>query len=183
MDAQGLTESLRSLPPIMIVAAIIAILLVLAGIRLLFRKTPAHLTAFAGEAGNVLVSRKAIQELIEQTCMLDELVESAQPRIRFSDSKVHTYVELRLSSSDDLKGSSERVQDRITELLKKSLNFDQIGDIEIVVKSFGTESANVQTPPKASHPEEVDFGETNEDLPKPLTESKDGKQKDPSEEN
>lgn len=123
----------------MIGAAILALLLIVAGIRLLLRKQPTHLTAFAGEAGNVLVSRKAIQELIKQACLLDERVEAVRPVIRFSDSKVHTHVELRLASSENLKASSERVQTRITELLKKSLNFDQIGEIQIVVTSFGNE--------------------------------------------
>ena len=44
---------------------------------------------------------------------------------------------LRLSKADHLRETSERLQTRISELLQKSLCFEQIGPIEIMVSSFG----------------------------------------------
>ena len=101
-----------------------------------------------GEAGKVLVSRKALQELIKQACLLDDWVEAARPVVRVRGDKVSALVELRLASPEHLKDVCERVQQRITALLQKSLSFEQIGDIQIVVKSFATQ-------PEPRKPEET----------------------------
>lgn len=130
-------DFLSQLSPLQIGAAVLVFAFLLVGLRLIFKKQPAHLTAFSGDAGNVLVSRKALQELVKQACLLDDWVEAARPTIRVRDNKVTALVELRLSSADNLKGACERIQGRITALLQKSLSFEQIGDIQIVVKSFG----------------------------------------------
>lgn len=119
-------------------AIILAVVFLIVGLRLILKKPPAHLTAFSGDVGTVLVSRKALQELIKQACLLDDWVEAARPVVKVKASKVSSNVELRLSSPENLKDVCERVQNRITELLQKSLSFDQIGDIRIVVKSFGS---------------------------------------------
>ncbi|MDQ8187285.1 hypothetical protein [Pelagicoccus sp. SDUM812002] len=143
-------ELMTQLTPLQIGVAVVAFIFLLIGLRLVFKKPPAHLTAFSGEAGSVLVSRKALQELIRSACLLDEWVEAARPTVRLRDNKVTARVELRLSKPEDLKAICERVQDHITALLHKSLSFEQIGSIEIVVKSFGKESAEVDAfPPKS----------------------------------
>ena len=85
----------------------------------------------------MLVSRKALQELIKQICLNDDWVENVAPTIKIQDGKVNTHAKLRLRSPEDLKKNCERIQNDITTLLKKSLSFDQIGTIEIVVSSFG----------------------------------------------
>ncbi len=129
-----------------------AFIFLLIGLRLVFKKPPSHLTAFNGEAGSVLVSRKVLQELIRSACLLEEWVEAARPTIRLRNNKVTARVELRLSKPQDLKAICERVQEHITALLQKSLSFDQIGAIEIVVKSFGKEAAEVANLPSKSLP-------------------------------
>ncbi len=138
---------MTQLTPMQIGVAAVAFIFLLLGLRLVFKKPPAHLTAFSGEAGSVLVSRKALQELIRSACLLDEWVEAARPTIRLKNNKVTARVELRLTKPDDLKAVCERVQNHITALLQKSLSFDQIGAIEIVVKSFGKESSEVEEIP------------------------------------
>ncbi len=139
-----LKELMTQLSPIQIGVATVAFIFLLIGLRLVFKKPPAHLTAFSGEAGSVLVSRKALQELIRSACLLDEWVEAARPTIRLKNNKVTARVELRLTKPDDLKAVCERVQNHITALLQKSLSFDQIGAIEIVVKSFGKETSEAE---------------------------------------
>lgn len=149
---ESLKELTTQLTPLQIGVAVIALIFLFVGLRLVFKKPPAHLTAFSGEAGSVLVSRKALQELIRSACLLDEWVEAARPTIRLRDNKVTARVELRLTKPDDLKAICERVQEHITALLQKSLSFDQIGKIEIVVKSFGKETADIQAIPSTSLP-------------------------------
>lgn len=133
-------ELFAQLTPLQIAVAVAAFIFLLIGLRLIFKKPPAHLTAFSGDAGSVLVSRKALQELVRSACLLDEWVEAARPVIRVKNNKVAALVELRLAKPDNLKAVCERVQEHITALLQKSLSFDQIGEIQIVVKSFGNEA-------------------------------------------
>lgn len=136
---ESLKELLTQLTSVQIGVAVVAFVFLLIGLRLIFKKPPAHLTAFSGDAGSVLVSRKALQELVRSACLLDEWVEAARPIIRVKDNKVTARVELRLTKPDNLKAVCERVQEHITALLQKSLSFDQIGEIQIIVKSFGNE--------------------------------------------
>lgn len=138
---QSARELFTQLTPLQIGAAVVAFIFLLIGLRLVFKKPPAHLTAFSGDAGSVLVSRKALQELVRSACLLDEWVEAARPVIRVKNNKVTALVELRLAKPDNLKAVCERVQEHISTLLQKSLSFDQIGEIQIVVKSFSAESA------------------------------------------
>lgn len=130
-------EFFTQLSPLLIGVLIVAtIFLLIVGLRLVFKKPPAHLTAFSGEAGSVLVSRKALQELIKQACLLDTSVEAARPIVRVKNAQVSAKVELRLTAPENLKDICERAQTRITDLLQKSLSFDQLGEIQIIVKSF-----------------------------------------------
>ncbi|MDQ8197258.1 hypothetical protein QEH56_03820 [Pelagicoccus enzymogenes] len=145
-------ELMTQLTPLQIGVAAVAFIFLLIGLRLVFKKPPAHLTAFSGDAGSVLVSRKALQELIRSACLLDEWVEAARPTIRLRNNKVTARVELRLARPEDLKAICERVQEHITALLQKSLSFEQIGEIEIVVKSFGKEAAEAERLPQKSLP-------------------------------
>ncbi len=149
---ESLKELITQLTALQIGVAAVALIFLLVGLRLVFKKPPAHLTAFSGEAGSVLVSRKALQELIRSACLLDEWVEAARPTIRLRNNKVTARVELRLTRPEDLKAICERVQDHITALLQKSLSFDQIGEIEIIVKSFGKEATDLEAIPSSSLP-------------------------------
>lgn len=136
----SLQETITEMPAWQITVLILALVFLVIGLRLIFKKPPAHLTAFSGDAGSVLVSRKALQELVRSACLLDEWVEAARPNIRVKNNKVTAQVELRLARAENLKTVCERVQAHITALLQKSLSFDQIGEIQIVVKSFGNET-------------------------------------------
>ena len=142
------------------------------GLRLIFKQPPAHLTAFSGNAGSVLVSRKALQELIKQAGLLDEWVEAARPIVRVKDSKVSAKVELRLAAPESLKAVCERVQNRITSLLQQSLGFDQIGEIQIVVKSF---SPNEESNSDILLPKQPAPKETTVEQPASNSESHDDK--------
>ena len=130
-------ELLDELPPIAIVGIFVVFVLVIIVLGRILKKPPSRLTAFSSEIGSVMVSRKALQELIKQACLRDEWVQATRPVVKIAGSKINTSVDLRLTSPTDLKETSERLQASISELLMKSLNFDQIGPIEIMVSSFG----------------------------------------------
>lgn len=115
-------------------------LFLLIWLRLILKKPPAHLSAFSSEAGSVLVSRKALQELIRSACLLESTVEAARPVLSVKHNRVTARVELRIRRADNFKATCERVQEHVTTLLQKSLSFDQIGQIEIIVKSFSNQS-------------------------------------------
>lgn len=179
------------MPAWQIAVLVAALVFLVIGLRLVFKKPPAHLTAFSGDAGSVLVSRKALQELVRSACLLDEWVEAARPIIRVKNNKVTAQVELRLARAENLKMVCERVQAHITALLQKSLSFDQIGEIQIVVKSFGNEKdedisltsgpvpeessllggrTQPASPPEASLDEST--SEKEEESPKPSSDAK-----------
>ena len=173
-------ELLDQLPPYALVGIFVVFVLIIIGLGRILKKPPARLTAFSSETGSVLVSRKALQDLIRQTCRRDEAVLAARPVVKISGSKINTRVDLRLASPENLKETSERLQARISGLLQKSLNFDQIGNIEIMVTSFGSsdvdepaisqdpspETGDAEPPeepnPEAEEPRDDESGETTE---------------------
>lgn len=130
-------ELLDQLPPFAIIGIFAVFVLVLLGLGSMLKRPPSRLTAFSSDTGSVLVSRKALQDLIRQACLRDEWVQAARTVVKISGSKINTSIDLRLTSPTNLKETSERLQSRISELLQKSLNFDQIGKIEIMITSFG----------------------------------------------
>ena len=152
-------QTLRDTPLVFLLIGLGLLVVIVIGLSLAFRKPTPHLTAFSGSAGSVLVSRKALQDLIRQTCLVDDWVEAAKPIVKINGSRVDTRVELRLAAPDNLKPTCERLQTRITELLQKSLNFDEIGEIQIYVTSFGKSDLSETKPqtsdltPTASEPE------------------------------
>lgn len=133
-------ERLKEIPPLAIGIAAATTLLLFIGLRLLLKKPPSHLIAFSGGSGSVLVSRKSLQELIKQTCLKDENVEAARPVIKISSGIVRTRAQVRLKTPERLRENCERLQLRIAKLLQKSLSFEQIGSIEIIVSSFGPDT-------------------------------------------
>jgi len=175
-DASTFIQTLEDTPPFLLLVGLGVLIVIGIGVRLAFRKPTPHLTAFAGAAGSVLVSRKALQDLIRQTCMIDEWVEAAKPTVKINGSRVDTRVELRLAAPDNLKPTCERLQVRITELLQKSLNFDEIGEIQIFVSSFGKSDLNdskqktidltPKTPEPATPPSEAETAEPDQEDPK-----------------
>ena len=152
----------KDLPSLYWAIGAVVLILLLLGLRLIFRRSPAHLTAYTGTSGSVQISRKAIQSLIKQACAADEWVEAAKPTVTISGSKVDTHVELRLTSPENLKAATERIQARITRLLEKSLNIEQIGQIRIVVVSFGKQepSQDLALPSSSNDEDDLDTDES-----------------------
>ena len=139
---QQANDLVGNLPPYAILGVLAILLLLIIGLRSILKSPPSRLIAFSSDTGSVLVSRKALQDLIRQTCLKDDWVEAARPIVKIVGKKINTTVTLRLSSPENLKETTERLQTRISGLLQKSLSFDQIGPIEIMVTSFGKQDVD-----------------------------------------
>ena len=139
---QQAKDFVGNLPPIVIVGILAVLLLLIIGLRSILKSPSSRLIAFSSDTGSVLVSRKALQDLIRQTCLKDGWVEAARPIVKIVGEKINTTVTLRLSSPENLKETTKRLQTRISGLLQKSLSFDQIGPIEIMVTSFGKQDVD-----------------------------------------
>ncbi len=139
---QQANDLVGNLPPYAIFGVIAILLLLIIGLRSILKSPPSRLIAFSSATGSVLVSRKALQDLIRQTCLKDDWVEAARPIVKIASKKINTTVTLRISSPENLKETTERLQTRISGLLQKSLSFDQIGPIEIMVTSFGKQDVD-----------------------------------------
>ena len=139
---QQANDFVGNLPPIAIVGILAVLLLLIIGLRSILKSPPSRLVAFSSDTGSVLVSRKALQDLIRQTCLKDDWAEAARPIVKIVGKKINTTVTLRLTSPENLKETTERLQTRISGLLQKSLSFDQIGPIEIMVTSFGKQDVD-----------------------------------------
>lgn len=167
----------EGLPPYSIIGILAVLVLLIIGLQRILKGPPSRLTAFSGDSGSVLVSRKALQDLIRQTCLKDDWVEAARPNVKIVGKKINTTVTLRLSSPENLKDTTERLQTRISGLLQKSLSFEQIGPIEIMVTSFGKQDVDepviIETEPQSSSelttilrskkPESPDLPKTEQD--------------------
>ena len=147
-------DFLNQLPPYAVIGIFALFVLAILGLGRMLRKPPSRLIAFSGDSGSVSVSRKALQDLIKQSCLKDPSVQAARPAVKIAGSKINTSVDLRLNSASNLKEISERLQTRISELLQRSLNFDQIGRIEIMVTSFGKNDVD-EAPEATETPEET----------------------------
>ena len=111
---QRASEILDQLPLYAIIGIFAVFVLILIGLGRLLKKPPSRLTAFSSEAGSVLVSKKALQELIRQVCLRDDSVEASRPTVKINGAKIYTNVDLRLASPTNLRETSERLQTRIS---------------------------------------------------------------------
>ena len=169
------SDFLSGLPPYAIIGAVVVVILIIFGLARMIKRPQSRLTAFTSDTGSVLVSRKALQDLIRQTCLKDASVEAARPVVKIAGKKIRTSVTLRLTSPESLKTTTERLQTSISGLLQKSLSFDQIGPIEIMVTSFGKQDvdappiAEIESPPEqltSLNPPESPSEEKDDDEPK-----------------
>ena len=105
---QQANDLVGNLPPYAIFGVLAILLLLIIGLRSILKSPPSRLIAFSSATGSVLVSRKALQDLIRQTCLKDDWVEAARPIVKIASKKINTTVTLRISSPENLKETTER---------------------------------------------------------------------------
>lgn len=111
------------------IAAVVLILL----LWVLLRRQPRSFRAFESESGEVMVTRKAVRELVQRCCEDLGEVGSAQARIEIRRGELHVQVGLRIRRNANLKGISGYLREQINQALTENLSIEKIGAIEIVV--------------------------------------------------
>jgi uncharacterized alkaline shock family protein YloU len=96
-------------------------------------RPPRVVQAFNTEGGQVLVTRRAVKELVVHCC--DELggTGSADVDITVHAGELRTRVALKLRHNANVKGVTAYLRERIVQALTENLGLDKLGDVDIVV--------------------------------------------------
>lgn len=114
-------------------ASTLGVLFVLWLIKVIMFRPPRVVQAFPTEGGQVLVTRRAVKELVVHCC--DELAGtgSADVDISIRHGELRTRVELKLRRTANVKGVTSYLRERIVQALTENLGLDKLGDVDIVV--------------------------------------------------
>ena len=137
-------------------------LLALALLLILWTRSrqPSELLAFRTERGEVTVVRRAISDLIQKAAARTPGIERCRSRIRSRRGKLRILLRIHLRANHDLREVERRLETQITETLRYSLGFTNMGRIDTrVVRLVGDPEAVLSyekrpTPPGEVEPEE-----------------------------
>ena len=110
-----------------------AALLVLTIVIYLIARQPKAFKAFDAEGGGVIVTRKAVRELVQRCCGVLQGVGAAHARVTIHSGEVLVRVSLRTRRSANLKGISLALREEIRVALTENMGIEKIRDIEITV--------------------------------------------------
>ena len=96
-------------------------------------RQPRTFKAFDTDGGGVLVTRKAVRDLVRRCCEEMGEIGSAHIGIRLKGGTLNARVRLRVHRNANLKGISGYLREQIIQALTENLGVEGIGDIEIVV--------------------------------------------------
>lgn len=102
-------------------------------LKVVMFRPPRVVQAFPTEGGQVLVTRRAVKELVVHCC--DELsgTGSADVDIAIRHGELRTRVQLKLRRNANVKGVTSYLRERIVQALTENLGLDKLGDVDIVV--------------------------------------------------
>lgn len=114
-------------------AVTLGALLLLWLLKVLMFRPPRVVQAFPTDGGQVLVTVRAVKELVLHCC--DELSGdgSAEVRVHTRRGELRTRVDLRLRRNANVKGVTSYLRERIVQALTENLGLESVGDIDIVV--------------------------------------------------
>ncbi len=96
-------------------------------------RQPRSFKAFDADGGGVIVTRKAVRELVQRCCSGLQGVGSAKATVSVRSGEVSVRVALRTRRSANLKGISGHLREEIHVALTENLGIEQVRDIEIKV--------------------------------------------------
>lgn len=108
-------------------------LLVLSVVIYLLARQPKSFKAFDADGGGVIVTRKAVRELVQRCCSGLAGVGSANAHVSVRSGEVSVHVALRTRRSANLKGISGHLREEIRVALTENLGIRNVRDIEITV--------------------------------------------------
>ena len=117
--------------PYVIGGAITAVVMLL--LFALIRKQPRVVRAFDADGGQVLVTRRAVRDLVQRCC--EELgdVASAHATVEIRGGKLRTRVALRLRRNANLKGITGYLREQVTQALTENLGLEELGEVDVIV--------------------------------------------------
>lgn len=110
-----------------------AVLAVLSIVIYLIARQPKAFKAFESDSGGVMVTRKAVRELVQRCCSSLQGVGAAHAHVTIHSGEVLVRVALRTRRSANLKGISSSLREEIRVALTENLGIEKIRDIEITV--------------------------------------------------
>jgi hypothetical protein len=96
-------------------------------------RPPRVVQAFPTEGGQVLVTRRAVKELVEHCCNELAGTGSAEVSVGIRRGELLTRVELKLRRNANVKGVTSYLRERIVQALTENLGLDKLGDVDILV--------------------------------------------------
>lgn len=126
-----------------------AALILVFALVLLIRRQPKNVVAYSTENGRVMVSRSAIVELVQTSCVQLQDVSKPQVRIQTKGSTTHFEIRIKLLSGGRLRTIEETLQAHMRKALTENLGIENLGRINIVATGFksGRIDSNIQAKP------------------------------------
>lgn len=103
---------------------------------LLRRRQPSKIVAYHSENGRVMVSRSAIQELVQTACKEMKQIHRPSVRIRTRRGTCHLKVGIKLESGGKLRDLEEKLQLHLRQSLTDTLGIEKLGTIDVTATGF-----------------------------------------------
>ena len=97
---------------------------------------------FKNSSGEVTVTRKALQELVYNTAINLSGVDWVKAKVNQTRNGLSILVELKIEDTENLTDISEKLQNKLTELVTIKLGIEKIKTIDVHVSAI--ESKNIQ---------------------------------------
>ena len=110
-----------------------AALLIVSVVIYFLTRQPKSFKAFDSEGGGVIVTRRAVRELVQRCCSGLHGVGSATAHVSVRSGEVTVRVALRTRRSANLKGISNHLREEIRVALTENLGLENVREIEITV--------------------------------------------------
>ena len=117
---------------------------------LLIRRQPKNIVAYTTENGSVMVSRRAIIELVQTSCEQLEDVSKPLVKIKVKGQITHFEVRIVLLSGGRLREIEQTLQNHLRESLTENLGIESLGRINIVATGFKSGRIDSNIHPKSN---------------------------------
>ncbi|MFW5882906.1 MAG: alkaline shock response membrane anchor protein AmaP [Verrucomicrobiota bacterium] len=138
---------------LIVIAIVLALLLVWA------RRPRREIVAFSDKSGEVTVSRRALSELVQETCQALDGVGTPKTKLKARRRRLDLRIHLRLESEGRVEEIRQRLREALDETLRTNLNFTRLGAINITVESVPASKASLAQLREGNRRSEQDYAE------------------------
>lgn len=127
------TEHLWALSEDPVFWSILGLFFLLLLVILMTRSKTSEVVAFKNEKGQVVIARKALEELVENACCGVSGIDKVSSSLHVRSKGVSIRVRLRIESGHRLSDVATLIQDKISYALREELSVEAVGPIEVIV--------------------------------------------------